>query len=166
MRSKLLMVGLAVAVLVTLGLRIQARQEQQRSRAEMEELRATLAELKTELGKAPAVTYEESQRRVLKAFAGEAVDGSWSEQAGRELEAIARGHLPDGSRLDSIECRATMCRVEVAHRHSDSHLSFLMDGFRGWRGSIFVAGEKQERGERVVTYIAARRGTEPPIAPR
>jgi hypothetical protein len=114
----------------------------------------------------PPMTYEQSQTNVLAAFVEEAPDARWSGDATRKLDAITRSNLPSGSRVNSIECRTTMCQMEVTHTDPVAHSAFLMEGFRGWPGSIFVAGETERGGELVVSLIAAREGTEPPLGPR
>ncbi len=135
-----------------------------------EEALATLAEQdpgdEAHAQKPPPITFEESQQRVLSAFAAEAVDSSWGPEAARKLEGIVRSHLPAGSRLGGVECRSSMCEVSVTHADAKAQSDFLMGGFHGWPGSLFVTGEKQEHGQIAVTIIAAREGTEPPIAPR
>jgi hypothetical protein len=115
---------------------------------------------------APPITFEDSQQRVRSAFAAETVDAEWSPDAERKLEGIVRSHLPTNSRLNSLACRSSMCEVQVTHADAKAQADFLMTGFRGWPGSLFVTAEKPEHGEIAVTIIAAREGTEPPIAPR
>ena len=109
------------------------------------------------------VTLEQSQGHVLSAFADERVDPAWSHEASRSLERLVRGHLPSGSRVQSIECRTTMCEVEVFHANASAHGPFIVDGFSGWPGSVFVAAEKEERGSLSVKFIAFREGAEPPF---
>jgi hypothetical protein len=112
------------------------------------------------------ITREQSQARVLAAFATEAVDSSCGPDATRKLDGIVRAHLPAGSRLGTVECHATMCAVQVTHPDANVLGEWLRKGFSGWPGSVFVTSEQDERGELAVTVIAAREGTEPPIAPR
>lgn len=116
--------------------------------------------------KPPPVSFEQSQAAVLEAFGQESSDPHWSADAARKLDVAVRGHLPKGGRLGSIECRATMCQVEVAHTNPGGSQAFLMNAFRDWPGSLFVAKDRQDQGEYVVTIIAAREGHEPPMAPR
>jgi len=131
---------------------------------------ATLAE--RDLGdgaqaeRAPSITFEESQQRVRSAFAAEAVDAHWAPSAERTLERIVRSSLPSGSRLNSLACHASMCEVQMTHADLKAQVDFLRTGLRGWPGSLFVTEEKQEHDKVAVTIIAAREGTEPPIAPR
>jgi hypothetical protein len=114
----------------------------------------------------PPVSYEQSQALVLAAYSGEAEDAEWSRDASRKLNTLLHSRLPGGSRVNTLECRSTMCQVEIAHTSPEAHGEFLMNGFRGWRGSVFVAEEKQEHGELVVTLFASREGMELPLGPR
>lgn len=114
----------------------------------------------------PHLTYEQSQALVLDAYAAESADSTWSAKATDKLSALLRSHLPAGSQLTSLECRSTMCQVKVTHRNAQAHDAFLMEGFRDWPGSIFVAGQSQDHDALAVTLIAAREGTEPPLGPR
>jgi hypothetical protein len=113
--------------------------------------------------KPPAPSFEESQQLVLSAYENERVDGKWSADALNKLQAIARDHLSPSSRLRSLDCRATMCRMEVFHSRAEDETPFLMNGFGGWPGSILVAGESREHDGVAVTLIASREGTQPPI---
>jgi hypothetical protein len=116
--------------------------------------------------KAPPITFEESRRRVLSAFAAEAVDASWGPDAEHKLERMVRSHLPASSRLNSVACRSSMCELQLTHADAKTHADFVRSGFHEWPGSLFVSEEPKEHGEVAVTIIAAREGTEPPIAPR
>ena len=131
---------------------------------------AAAAEMESDNPGTPAreipITHEQSQKRVLAAFATEAVDSTWGPDATRRLDGIVRAHLPAGSRLGNVECHATMCAVQVTHPDANALGEWLRKGFRGWPGSIFVTSEQDQRGELAVTIIASREGTEPPIAPR
>jgi hypothetical protein len=114
----------------------------------------------------PPITFEESQLRVRSAFATEPIDASWGPDAERTLGGIVRSHLPAGSRLEGLACRTSMCEVRIIHADARAQAEFLRTGFHGWPGSLFVAEQAQDHGETAVTIIAAREGTEPPIAPR
>ncbi len=111
----------------------------------------------------PAEAIRESQEHVLVAYAHESTDPAWSREASRLLDTTVRKHLPEGSRLRSLECRSTMCQVEVTHTSLEAQSAFLMEGFTGWPGSIFVAGENKHSGELTMTLMAARKGTDLPI---
>lgn len=114
----------------------------------------------------PPVTFEQSQAAVFEAFGQERVDPAWSAEAALKLEAAVRGHLPPGSRLSSIQCHTTMCQIEMADHDANSGPALVMNAFRDWPGSLFLAKDRQEGGEHVVTIIASRDGHELPLAPR
>ncbi len=114
----------------------------------------------------PRVTLGQSQTNALAAFEEESEDRGWSGDATRTLETTIRERLPTGSRLGSIDCRSTMCQVQVAHADASAAQTFLLNGFGNWPGSLFVAKEVQEAGEQIVTIIASREGHEPPLGPR
>lgn len=114
----------------------------------------------------PPVTVEQSQTAVLEAFGEETSDPHWSADAARKLQAALREHLPKGSRLGSIECHTTMCQIEVVHTDANASQMVLVNAFRDWPGSLFIAKDRQDHGENLVTIIASREGHEPPLAPR
>ncbi|QAT82764.1 dihydrolipoamide acetyltransferase [Corallococcus coralloides] len=111
----------------------------------------------------PPASFEQSRTRVFNAFAAEPVDGDWSASASRTLDDAFRAHLPGTSRVKSLECRATLCRVELVHRAQADHGAFLMNGLRTWPGSVFIANEAQEGNDYVVTLLASKEGTNPPL---
>ena len=111
----------------------------------------------------PPASLEQSRTRVLTAFAEEPVDSDWSGKASHTLDEAFRKHLPASSRVKSLDCRATLCRVELVHRAATDHGAFLMNGLRAWPGSVFVASEAQEGADYVVTLLASKEGTRPPL---
>ncbi|WP_199729242.1 hypothetical protein, partial [Corallococcus sp. CA053C] len=111
----------------------------------------------------PTGSFEESRTRVFTAFANEPVDNDWSGKATQTLNETLRQHLPSNSRVKALDCRATLCRVELVHRSAADSAPFMMNGLRAWPGAIFVASEVQEGEDYVVTLIAAKEGTRPPL---
>lgn len=112
------------------------------------------------------VVYDDSRESVLVTYDDETSDPDWSATAASELDDLLRRNLPGGSRLDALECRSTMCRIDLSHPDAEAHSRFVMEGLRDWPGSIFVADEIQKDGEYIVTLYAAREGTELPLGPR
>jgi hypothetical protein len=107
---------------------------------------------------ASRMTLAQEQEQVLVAYGRESVDPTWRRDAETRLDTAVRASLPDGSRLLSLECRTTMCMLEVSHKdegaaHAVGRRSWLLAASRGWDGSFFVAGERRERGEIVQTVI-------------
>jgi hypothetical protein len=112
----------------------------------------------------PLPTLEEVQETVLTAYGKEATDPNWRNDAERTLRASIEGGLPERSKLLSIECRTTMCLVEVAHATAEAAHSWMIGGFKGWAGSVLVAGEEEESGGVQQTLVAVRQGVVPPYA--
>ncbi|WP_223642584.1 hypothetical protein [Corallococcus sp. EGB] len=111
----------------------------------------------------PPPSFEQSRARVMTAFSEEPVDSDWSGRATQTLNETLRQHLPSSSHVKALDCRSTLCRVELVHRSAADSAPFLMEGLRAWPGSIFVASEVQEGTDYVVTLIAAKEGTRPPL---
>lgn len=107
-------------------------------------------------------TLAEVRENVLMAFAKEASDQGWARDAARNLDALIRGTLPNGSRLLSIDCRTTMCLVEVRHASATIAHDWFPSGVRGWEGAVFVAGESEESSDFVQSLVPIRRDHVPP----
>jgi len=110
------------------------------------------------------LTQEQVQENVLNAYGKEAKDPAWGPEAARKLNEIVRQTLPDSSRLVSIECRTTMCLVEVRHKDEETSQSWLRTGFHDWPGAIFVARGDEEEGAFMQTLIPIKPDTVPPYA--
>lgn len=59
------------------------------------------------------------------ALAAESRDAAWAPGAEAELQRAVAESAPPGSRLAGVECRATRCRLEVAHESPDAQRFFL-----------------------------------------
>jgi hypothetical protein len=110
------------------------------------------------------LTQEQVQENVLNAYGKEARDPAWSPEAARKLNEIVRQTLPDSSRLVSLECRTTMCLVEVRHKDEETSQSWLRTSFHDWPGAIFVARGDEEDGAFLQTLIPIKPDTVPPYA--
>ena len=82
---------------------------------------------------------------VEEAFAAEPVDGAWAVQARSivqdRLGAVSRA---SSSALGAVDCHASICRVEIAHRDLDAARQFAEKAFVGsgepaWNGPVMVA---------------------------
>lgn len=111
-------------------------------------------------------TQEQVQETVLSAYAKEENDSSWSRNAERQITAELNHELPDGSRLLSVECRTTMCYIEVSHTDDTIAGSFLMKAFREWHGGVMVAGQEKNGTGATQALVAFRENTVPPYARR
>jgi hypothetical protein len=113
---------------------------------------------------APPLTQEQVQENVLAAYARESEDPAWTRDAERKLQALTGHGLPQGSRVLSTECRATMCLIQAQHTDASTAQSWLQTGFGEWPGAVFVAGELAERDSVKQTLIAIRENIVPPYA--
>jgi hypothetical protein len=59
-------------------------------------------------------------------FQAEPVNRPWAQAAEREYRGIIDAHLPQNSRVVSLECRSDFCRLEVVHESIESSNDFLM----------------------------------------
>jgi hypothetical protein len=107
---------------------------------------------------------ERIQENVLTAFAKESADTAWSRDAARRLQSSIQHALPDGARLLSLDCRTTMCLVEIEYPDAGAAQSWPNSGFQSWPGAVFMAGEREESGAAVKTLVAIKEGTVPPYA--
>jgi hypothetical protein len=104
-------------------------------------------------------------------FAEERMDPDWARDARREIEAFWSEKLPASSRLVSIDCLETICRIESLH---DSELSAnefvnasLSDpSHRPWNGSFatgIVANDERSGRATLVTYFMRQGADLPPV---
>ncbi|HMI91828.1 MAG TPA: hypothetical protein VK509_10720 [Polyangiales bacterium] len=104
---------------------------------------------------------------IAQRFAAESRDASWREAAG--LEAKLNAILPSGSRLRSLDCRASLCKVETTHPDLERYREFLAAGFsleaQIWSGAAtFPAPALAEPHQPVVATSWLMRGM-PPAPP-
>ncbi|HEY0987512.1 MAG TPA: hypothetical protein VGD80_10695, partial [Kofleriaceae bacterium] len=106
------------------------------------------------------------QAAVEQAFADQARDESWAARVrtslGERLDAVSRSL---GSSLRDIECRSTMCRVEMQYRDGDASRQFVARAFtapedRAWNGPVlYMPARMGSDGSLVVVMYLAREGT-------
>jgi|GEM_PF-2023333 len=106
------------------------------------------------------MTSEEAVTRLDARFFGEGVDRTWSHEATQRAERL-RTHLPQGARFLSMECRSSMCRLEMVHANLEAFQHFIRDGLindaTSWDGP-FMAALKSPPGRpgevEAVAYLA------------
>ncbi|MGK3984784.1 hypothetical protein WME99_17190 [Sorangium sp. So ce136] len=107
---------------------------------------------------------EDAQDRVERVFLEEAPDPGWAREAERTLEERLAAALPRSSAIHSVECRASLCRVEAAHRDPTDGGKLFGDAFKnpeskGWNADVFSAPpHADERGNTIVVMYIAREG--------
>ncbi len=111
-----------------------------------------------------------AQRTAIEAgFAGEAVDGTWAAAARRDLRDKVSALLPSTSSLADVDCRASMCRVELVHREAAGSQRFMQAAFfdpkdRVWSGPGFaIPAETGSDGTVTVVLYLARDGASFPM---
>jgi hypothetical protein len=105
-------------------------------------------------------------------FGSQASDGAWATEARRSLESKL-ADLPVASRLRSIECRSTLCRMETIHdRYSDARDFTNRFGLgpsdqRPWNGGFFTGPISEDARTGTVTFVTylVREGKEMPTIP-
>ena len=110
------------------------------------------------------------RQRLDDYFARERPDPGWAYDAQRTAEARIVGAIPKTSEVRSIECRASMCRIETAHQDLDQYQQFvhraLMDPeTKLWNGGFFATllGEPAEGRVTTVAYLARDGEALPPM---
>ncbi len=71
------------------------------------------------------------------AFAQESVDAAWAEATSEVMVQQWLPILPPGSRLNDVDCRQSMCRVEIQHNQVEGHEAMMDKVFSGrvfWPG--------------------------------
>lgn len=96
-------------------------------------------------------------------FADQPIDAAWANVAEGRIEQKLRAELP-GAKLQSIECHASLCRLETVHTDQGAYGQFLSAAFKDpdkriWLGDAFSAEPTEgAQGELVVVSYLAREG--------
>jgi len=93
-------------------------------------------------------------------FQAEVRDPAWSEQAiATATRALANDLLPSGSRVESVDCRRNLCRVESSHDNMAAFKSFVESSLLSrqkklWNGAFSAEVIAQsESGVQALTFI-------------
>jgi hypothetical protein len=88
------------------------------------------------------MTSDEIRLKLSDRFTAEPPDVTWGKPALALLDSHLHAGLPDGSRLVSIECHRTMCRVEAQHSSLDVYHRFVNNALLfpegGWNGPVMT----------------------------
>lgn len=96
-------------------------------------------------------------------FFSEGVDLDWSREARPRAERFGVT-LPEGARIVSLECRSSMCRVEMSHPSLESFQGFIhqsvLRGEHEWNGPVMAAikSDPRQPGEIQAVAFLAREG--------
>jgi hypothetical protein len=87
--------------------------------------------------------------------------GEWTVEAQRAARTKLFAAMPETSTLRSVECRASMCRIETTHKDLDHYQQFMMSAFMSpttkvGNGGVFSAPTISTDGGEVtaVSYLA------------
>ncbi len=70
---------------------------------------------------------EETRLEAIEAtLRGEAIDATWAAQATDAIEQTLEDKALEGSVLHALECRSTLCRVEVTHPNPTARADFML----------------------------------------
>jgi hypothetical protein len=98
-------------------------------------------------------------------FVAQTVDGSWGPRTGRDLRGRLSALLPSSSSMGDVDCRSSVCRVEVVHRDAEAAEHFAQRAFtdvndRAWDGpSYLMPPEAGGDGTFKVVMYLGREGT-------
>jgi hypothetical protein len=99
-------------------------------------------------------------------FATEKTDPKWSGTATAEIRNKALPGLAGTSRLRSLECRESVCRLETSHQDNRTFQEFITKSLSspefGWEGPMLFAPVRTEAsGEIVTVAFLSRAGSTP-----
>ncbi|WP_437831028.1 hypothetical protein [Sorangium sp. So ce1153] len=111
-----------------------------------------------------SLSLADGQARVERVFHEEAPDPDWAREAEIALQEKIAAALPRSSALRSVECRASLCRVEVAYRDPADGGRFFDAAFKNpdskiWNADTFSTPPRPDgRGNTIVVSYLAREG--------
>ena len=85
-------------------------------------------------------------------FAGQPVDTSWATQARQQLRDDLGKFANAEVRVRDVECRSSLCRIELAAANHDAQQSFVESWvrYRTWTGSGFAVQD----GDATIVYVS------------
>ncbi|NTX08115.1 hypothetical protein [Myxococcus sp. CA040A] len=115
------------------------------------------------------VSTEQVRQRLEDYFGDESFDTAWARSAEQQAKDGVRAALPVPSQLRSVECRASLCRIETEHGDSEQSLTFVRTAFMDPERQVWNAAFVTVRGADstddhivTVTYLA-REGVDLPM---
>lgn len=119
---------------------------------------------------APALEVEEVRDWLDMQLHEEGVDSSWSREATHIIHQRIATTLPTRSAVESVECHASMCRIETVHATLEDYQQFVRDSFimsetQMWNGGFFasIVGEPAAGEELTTVAYLARDGEALPM---
>jgi hypothetical protein len=109
-------------------------------------------------------SFAEVATRMDAAFSREAPDRDWSEKTQQETAAKISAMMPKDSAVRAVDCRSSMCRVEMSHESADDYHQFVQSAYMSpetgvWSGPTFTTILERPAGGGVVAVsFLAREG--------
>lgn len=101
----------------------------------------------------------EFQDSLEAAFATESYDAGWAHGAEDQAEELVRASLPAGSAVRAVDCRQTLCRVELDHQDVQSHREFVghFDERTQWGGPSAILFDETVPGKvATIAYLGRK----------
>jgi len=91
-------------------------------------------------------------------FEGEALDGQWASRAAAAIQNTASPALGDRSQIKSVECRASMCRLESIQQDLEHYRKFVFEMTHSGvsKETFFTQTGETEDGRLVLTMYFSR----------
>ena len=89
---------------------------------------------------APSIPAAEMRDDYEIMFGSDHTDSSWTGADLRQANAKIGAALPEGSQLLSLECRASMCRIETSHKDMEHYHAFVRAAFMTPETEIWNSG--------------------------
>ena len=105
-----------------------------------------------------------NQTAVEFAFASETIDRFWAPDTTRELQDQLTALLPASSSLREVDCRSSLCRVEIVHPDAEASNAFIQRTFmehkeQTWDGpGMVMPAQMNSDGTVVVAVYLGREG--------
>lgn len=118
---------------------------------------------------AAAMEPEEIRFQMSSRFEEERPDRAWAATAQELIRTRLIPHLAAGSKLISVQCRASMCEVLSSHTGPDAYNQFLQAAFRDpesrpWNTAVFATptSDRDRDGNVITVAYLSREGQELP----
>ena len=95
-------------------------------------------------------------QRLEHAFEAEAKDPEWASDAELRAEEVLDAIVPTNSQYRGLECRASLCRVEIHHEREDGHgqlASAAMSQKLTWKGPGAMTRHVREHGDVTIAFL-------------
>lgn len=101
------------------------------------------------------------------AFVRERVDSAWSGGASAQIREALATHLPPGTSIRELECRQTMCSVELKHKSVEDFRNTIRTMLPGgevplWGGALNAVITTESDGDVTGAVFIAREGHQLP----